>query len=78
MLYFDVPASHELPAEVAELADALASGASGRKAIGVRVPASAPTNRAVTHNLLSTSWRETQKLVLFQLAIDEAREVREY
>ena len=29
-------------AEVAELADALASGASGRKAIGVRVPASAP------------------------------------
>src|ERR1043165_3362233 len=30
-------------AEVAELADALASGASGRKAIGVRVPASAPT-----------------------------------
>ena len=28
-------------AEVAELADALASGASGRKAIGVRVPASA-------------------------------------
>ena len=31
-----------LDAEVAELADALASGASGRKAIGVRVPASAP------------------------------------
>ena len=29
-------------AEVAELADALASGASGRKVIGVRVPASAP------------------------------------
>ena len=29
-------------AEVAELADALASGASGRKPIGVRVPASAP------------------------------------
>ena len=32
-------------AEVAELADALASGASGRKAIGVRVPASAPLVR---------------------------------
>ena len=39
--------SKELPtAEVAELADALASGASGRKAIGVRVPASAPVSRA--------------------------------
>src|SRR5580765_3271139 len=32
-------------AEVAELADALASGASGRKAIGVRVPASAPRSK---------------------------------
>ena len=29
-------------AEVAELADALASGASGRKPIGVQIPASAP------------------------------------
>ena len=34
------------PAEVAELADALASGASGRKAIGVRVPASAPVTNS--------------------------------
>src|SRR6185369_7171595 len=34
--------SRPADAEVAELADALASGASGRKAIGVRVPASAP------------------------------------
>ena len=54
MLYFDVPAFYSrsvsgfsrsfaiAAAEVAELADALASGASGRKAIGVRVPASAP------------------------------------
>ena len=31
-------------AEVAELADALASGASGRKPIGVQIPASAPVN----------------------------------
>jgi hypothetical protein len=36
-----------LHAEVAELADALASGASGRKAIGVRVPASAPNPHCV-------------------------------
>src|SRR5438105_14909470 len=35
-------------AEVAELADALASGASGRKAIGVRVPASAPLDSAAS------------------------------
>ena len=37
-----LPAHEFFFAEVAELADALASGASGRKAIGVRVPASAP------------------------------------
>ena len=37
-----LPRTNVTPAEVAELADALASGASGRKAIGVRVPASAP------------------------------------
>ncbi len=53
MLYFDVPAlvterpvstgRFECPlAEVAELADALASGASGRKAMKVRVLSSAP------------------------------------
>jgi len=30
-----------LPAEVVELVDALASGASGRKLVGVRVPPSA-------------------------------------
>ena len=30
-------------AEVSELVDELASGASGRKPVGVRVPASAPT-----------------------------------
>ena len=41
-LYWEVlPHGTRTPAEVAELADALASGASGRKAIGVRVPASA-------------------------------------
>ena len=33
-----------LPAEVVELVDALASGASGRKLVGVRVPPSALTN----------------------------------
>ena len=40
-----VPAGARLShcAEVAELADALASGASGRKPIGVQIPASAPT-----------------------------------
>ena len=32
---------------MAELADALASGASGRKAIGVRVPASAPNKKSL-------------------------------
>ena len=39
-----VPARGIAPshAEVAELADALASGASGRKVIGVQIPASAP------------------------------------
>src|SRR5688572_8104918 len=37
-------------AEVAELADALASGASGRKAIGVRVPASAPINHLLRNS----------------------------
>src|SRR5262245_48873489 len=42
-LQWEVPADGKhSTAEVAELADALASGASGRKAIGVRVPASAP------------------------------------
>src|SRR5258708_3396603 len=35
------PASFFLPAEVVELVDALASGASGRKLVGVRVPPSA-------------------------------------
>jgi hypothetical protein len=38
-----LPRTDVTPAEVAELADALASGASGRKVIGVRVPASAPS-----------------------------------
>ena len=44
------PADEFLPvyAEVAELADALASGASGRKVIGVQIPASAPTIRPIT------------------------------
>ena len=32
----------ELRAEVAELADALGSGSSGRKVVGVQVPPSAP------------------------------------
>src|SRR5207302_7118696 len=35
--------SETLRAEVAELADALDSGSSARKGVGVRVPASAPT-----------------------------------
>ena len=34
---------NKLGAEVAELADALDSGSSGRKAMGVQVPPSAPT-----------------------------------
>lgn len=44
-LYSRTAAGQGLPhprAEVAELADALASGASGRKAVGVQIPASAP------------------------------------
>ena len=35
-------------AEVAELADALASGASGRKPIGVQIPASAPPFNSIS------------------------------
>ncbi len=35
----------EIRAEVVELVDALASGASGRKPVGVRVPPSALTTR---------------------------------
>ena len=42
---FFAVSTRSTPAEVAELADALASGASGRKAIGVRVPASAPRSK---------------------------------
>src|SRR5687767_15150339 len=38
-----VPALNVSTAEVAELADALASGASGSNPIGVQIPASAPT-----------------------------------
>ena len=61
MLYFDVPAlvtrasgfdrafSSAHCAEVAELADALASGASGRKAMKVRVLSSAPTFALTEH-----------------------------
>jgi hypothetical protein len=40
-----------LVAEVAELADALASGASGRKPIGVQIPASAPALRLLISSL---------------------------
>gem|GEM_PF-2048548 len=36
----------ELVAEVAEMADALRSGRSGRKAVGVQLPASALTGQA--------------------------------
>src|SRR5206468_7641255 len=58
-------------AEVAELADALASGASGRKAIGVRVPASAPVienppgRHLYTHNVdgLSATLRSEERRV---------------
>ena len=42
-------------AEVAELADAPALGAGGRKAIGVRVPSSAPNNNSHCKGL---TWRE--------------------
>src|SRR5438552_1485660 len=42
--------SETLRAEVAELADALDSGSSARKGVGVRVPASAPT-RSGTYNV---------------------------
>ena len=57
------PASYVFStAEVAELADALASGASGRKAIGVRVPASAPAfaqpGAKATYKL-GSAWHET-------------------
>ena len=38
-------------AEVAELADALASGASGRKPIGVQIPASAPLDSLACYYL---------------------------
>jgi hypothetical protein len=48
-------------AEVAELADALASGASGRKLIGVQIPASAPIFRKGQH-LLALSVFKTRRL----------------
>ena len=55
----EIPAFGEVPyrAEVAELADALASGASGRKAIGVRVPASAPTLAHAGQRQVSFGWQ---------------------
>src|SRR5260370_4584514 len=40
-----------MPAEVVELVDALASGDSGRKPVGVRVPPSASQSRARTDAL---------------------------
>src|SRR4051812_588172 len=50
VIYCGFPADRFCPlnAEVAELADALASGASGRKVIGVQIPASAPSKEPVT------------------------------
>ena len=42
-IIMSVPALENSTAEVAELADALASGASGSNPIGVQIPASAPT-----------------------------------
>ena len=45
-------------AEVAELADALASGASGRKPIGVQIPASAPFDSLASIQL-ARSWQAT-------------------
>jgi hypothetical protein len=71
MLYFDVLCAAyacacepwryepdaEIPrAEVAELADALASGASGRKAMKVRVLSSAPLDSAASR---AASWQAT-------------------
>src|SRR5438105_13123766 len=47
-------------AEVAELADALASGASGRKAIGVRVPASEPRVKRASFTGPFYSWMFTR------------------
>ena len=44
-----LPARRFTTAEVAELADALASGASGSNPIGVQIPASAPTFVPSTH-----------------------------
>jgi hypothetical protein len=41
--------THAFRAEVAELADALDSGSSARKGVGVRVPASAPKHSRRLH-----------------------------
>jgi hypothetical protein len=47
--------THAFLAEVAELADALDSGSSARKGVGVRVPASAPvTTRSLESSLRSS------------------------
>src|SRR5687768_2296803 len=59
MLYFDVPAL-VTDAEVAELADALASGASGGNPMKVRVLSSAP---AFAH-CVSYGWHARLKVVL--------------
>src|SRR5947208_2769789 len=49
--------SSKTVAEVVELVDALASGASGRKPVGVRVPPSALSTSAPRHRLLATTRR---------------------
>ena len=46
------PYNIKLSAEVAELADALGSGSSGRKAVRVRIPPSAPCKFIYINNLL--------------------------
>ena len=43
------------PAEVAELVDALDSGSSGRMAVGVQVPPSAPYFIMLYHNVMNRS-----------------------
>ena len=65
--------THAFRAEVAELADALDSGSSARKGVGVRVPASAPTLHRLLHEIESTSvtrrsWRPPAFVLLLALA----------
>jgi hypothetical protein len=67
-------------AEVAELADALDSGSSARKGVGVRVPASAPSNYSKLDSApltrYSTIYRRRDSCALLEKTEVDLRESR--